>query len=149
MSKRNYPLKGQSEAVAKRALWLAWKASKLGGMGVMQHNPTATADDVWRNALGREDYPHLFLSTDKGPGLLIRADYVFGHMMKLSFRVTSDTILYPDKDSPLNSGYQSWCGRYPTYDALLDAAEKSLRDDAAKEAAEYGVKKNTEDGAQT
>jgi hypothetical protein len=70
-------------------------------------------------------------------------------MMKLSFRVTSDTILYPDNDAPLSSDYQSWCGRYPTYDALLDAAEKSLREDAAREAAEYGAKKNATDGEQT
>jgi len=56
--------------------------------------------------------------------VMVVADYVFGRMMKLGFTWTAGTILVPDSDCKLD--YQAWCGRYPTYRALIEAAITSL-----------------------
>lgn len=115
---------GQTENVAKRAFYLAWKAcgGPL-GLGHLHDNPVATADDVWKNIVGSEDYP--------SDGVLKRAtrgfhtDYVFGRMMKLYIKIEGDSILIED-DPPPTVDYQAWCGVYPTYQSLIEAAAEEL-----------------------
>jgi len=111
----------QPTAVAQEALWLAWQAcGGPSGMGVFQDHPGATKQDVIANVVGQGDYPGKPLSSKKE----INADYVFGRMMKLSFSIAKDGLLYSEY-AP-TPDYQSWCRTYPTYEALFQAAASSL-----------------------
>lgn len=111
--------------VAKEAFWLAWKAcGGPTGMGVFRDNPAATRDSVWRSVSGQEvtDYIHL-----RGEEQRPYGDYVFGRMMKLGMDIKEDGIEI--RDGEPRQDYQSWCGTYKTYAALIEAAIES----AAKE----------------
>ena len=121
--KRTYANKDEVEAVLQEALWLAWNAAGgTSGMGFLQNNPGATKESVWENATGAGDY---FISTSR-PGSL-NADYVFGRMMKLRLEYGDEHIDVPEHEP--RSDYQAWCRKYPTYEALLDAAEKSAEEE--------------------
>lgn len=112
------------EKVAKRAIYLAWKASSVEGMGFLRDNPEATEDDVWK-AANSADYPSDSKNPrTKGNKLIISADYVFGRMMKLLLVVTEDSIEY--RDDVLRIEYESWCDSFNSYPDLLAAAEMSL-----------------------
>jgi len=117
--KRNYSDKTEVESVLKEALWLAWNAAGgTAGMGFLQDNSGATKEDVWKNATGVGDYA---MPTSRAGRL--NADYVFGRMLKLSLDYDDVHIDVPEY--PPRSDYQAWCREYPTYEALVDAAEKS------------------------
>ena len=109
------------EAVVKEMFWLAWQAcGGPFGMGVLQNKPAATKDDVWNNVATSGDYvggPHTRPNEVYG-------DYVFGRMVKLSLTFDTDTIAWNDRK--LDPEYQAWCIKYPTYQALFDAATNSL-----------------------
>lgn len=110
-----------TQQVAKRIVYLAWQAcGGPTGMGFLQDRPNATEEEVWKNAVGRLDYPGEPLNDESR----IYADYVFGRMMKLSVRVAGDKVLLPT-DIPRRD-YQGWCGKYPTYDDLFLASVISL-----------------------
>lgn len=118
MNERKYASKEEALAVAKEAVWLAWQA--VGGpfgWGVLQDNPNAQKEEVWKCAVDRRDY--------NGSGrseTYINCDYVFGRMMKLRFEIWGDKLNVPDF-AP-RGAYQEWCHRYKSFDALFDAAEK-------------------------
>ena len=105
---RIYKNKSEVEKVLQEALWLAWQAAGHPmGMGVLQDNPIATRDDVWKNATGRGDYA---MATSREGDL--HADYVFGRMLKLSLRYDDTRIVVPEQKPTRD--YQSWCGEYRT-----------------------------------
>lgn len=110
------------QEVVKEALWLAWKAGHVMGMGVLQMNPGATKEDVWNHEtmspLGSD-----IVIGGTGPGRL-RADYVFGKMMKLTIEWDSEGVTVPD--SVPRSDYQSWSYKYPTYERLIKEAVNNL-----------------------
>ena len=111
------------EQVAKRAFWLAWQAcgGPL-GMGVFQDRAGVTEEEVWEGARGANDYQGFGAKCSK-PGEST-GDYVFGRMMKLHIEFEDDTV--STRDEAPTRDYQAWCGRYPSYDALIDAAAKDL-----------------------
>jgi len=106
------------QAVAKKMLYLAWRASQCLGMGRLQNNPSADEEGVWACCVQARDYQGSKHKTC-GDGK-VSADYVFGRMMKLNFEYGEDHVTIRDGD--LLPDYQSWCGTYPTYKALVDAA---------------------------
>ena len=113
---RKYGSNEEALEITKEAMWLAWKASQIVGMGIFQDNPTATKDDIVR-------------VTHRGNE--VHADYVFGRMMKTRFRVRDGVL--SSNDYPPRPDYQSWALNYPTFEALLDAAEEVvLRQDNAE-----------------
>ncbi len=114
-----YHCKENTVCVVKKALFLAWKAcgGPL-GMGILQDKPNATEDDVFKNVLGNEDYP----IKSSLPENEIRADYVFGRMMKIRISFDNDNIYYPDIS--LSSAYQSWSKSYNSYEELFKTAEE-------------------------
>ena len=119
---RKYDNQDQAIDVAKRALWLAWQAAGGPlGMSVLRDRPEATEQDVWDNTVSRGDYPGT--STNKTE---IRADYVFGRMLKLYFNMPEDKgIDVPERETQID--YQGWCGKYPSYSVLFDNAEEQLK----------------------
>lgn len=111
------------EAVAKRAMWLAWQAcgGPL-GMGFLHDRPNATEDEVWVGARGAADYEGSVVKQSQAGEA--HADYVFGRMMKLSLEYTEDTISF--RDEAPTQGYQAWCGVFPSYMSLIEAAAHDL-----------------------
>jgi hypothetical protein len=131
---------GNPEAVARRALFLAWQAcDNTHGMGWLQDTPGTTEGMVWENVFAGPtggDYGPMVGVTvvnPNRPGSFI-ADYVFGRMMKL--RLQWDAIAVTVPDSTPRRDYQAWCGQYPTYDALIEAAVASLATPAIPSVAE-------------
>ena len=121
MSERWYADEKEAEAVGKEALWLAWQAAGgPHGMGVLRDRPTATKEEVWKNAKGAEDYP-VNLRQDTNH---IYADYVFGRMLKFGFKIQGPLLIITDGLEP-RIDYQSWSGKYKTFAALFDAAEQA------------------------
>ena len=119
MKTRTYTNKEEVQSVLKEALWLAWNAvGGPTGMGIFQDLPQATKEAVWQNVTGVGDYPSY--TSRLGD---LRADYVFGRMMKLNLSYGDKFIKEPVGKPTLS--YQGWCGTYKTYADLLDAAEKS------------------------
>lgn len=104
--------------VAKEAFWLAWQAcGGTSGLGFLQDRPSITKEDVWKNVQTSGDYAGNDTIPSRPYG-----DYVFGRMMKMGFEIGKDYIEF--RDCNLDPAYESWCGTYPTYDALLSAAMK-------------------------
>jgi len=111
-----------AEEVVKEMFWLAWQAcSGPLGMGILQNNPEAGRDDVWKNVQTSGDYVGSLL--DSRPGRAY-GDYVFGRMMKVGAEYGSDWIEL--REEAPRPDYQAWCLTYPTYGALYDAAVASL-----------------------
>lgn len=115
-------------ALAKRVFYLAWKASRVVGSGVLQDQGDKTEEEVWGCIGGREDYASVSVEI-MGKQKLERgidADYVFGRMVKLGVRVENEVLRIMSGGSDPQPDYQSWCGSYPTYEALLQAARNDL-----------------------
>ena len=109
--------------IAKEALWLDWQScGSPWGMGVLQDNPEANKEAVWGNAYNKGDYPGGRLGLREESK--VDADYVFGRMMKLCFKVTEDSINIPEDECQID--YQSWCKDYKTYKALFTAASRNI-----------------------
>ena len=107
------PLPGAQ--VAKRLLWLAYQASGARGLGFLHVTDKVTEDVLWSEqwqdgiAKGRVD-----------------ADYLHGRMVKLwGFSFGKNSVTFNDEQAP-RGDYQSWCGAYPTNEALVRAAMESL-----------------------
>ncbi len=120
------PVPGNPVNVVRRAFWLAFQASSPLGMGFLhtQAANAATESDVWAQ-----------VETDEWTGQRRESpygDYVFGRMMKTGLKYTSDEVLVTD--NPPRHDYQSWCRHYPTYEALVEAAVKSLESEKLKHA---------------
>ena len=108
------------QEVAKEAFWLAWQAcgGPL-GMGWLQNNPNANKEAVWQNVSEEGDYQGRFNNDANKP----YADYVFGRMMKVGFTIGSDFVEF--REETPHPDYQAWCRKYPTYQALVEAAIKN------------------------
>lgn len=127
---RKYTDHAEAVTVAKEALWLAWEAAGgPAGMGWLKNNPGADKEAVWKNASTMGDY----FPEGKKDAIKegrVNADYVFGRMLKLRFGINGNSLDVPDYEPRYD--YQAWCGKYPTYAALFDAAElEALKKQAA------------------
>jgi hypothetical protein len=126
MMERKYGSNDEALAVAKEALWLAWNAAGgPSGMGIFRNNPDASKEQVWENAYNMGDYS----GRDPMEPSRVNADYVFGRMLKLRFRINGNVLDVPDHDP--RGDYQGWCYQYKTYAALFDAAETEVLKKAA------------------
>src|SRR6266446_1478173 len=97
------------------------------GMGILQSHDRATKEEVLANVQDKGDYPK---GANEIPGFADKpgemyGDYVFGRMMKLGLQWGKDFVEF--RDSVPRPDYQSWCRKYPTYEALIQAAIESLR----------------------
>lgn len=124
---RNYSNNEEALTVAKRALYLAWVAAGgPQGAGFLQDRGEQPEENVWKQAYDMGDYSGRHPGMESGS---VNADYVFGRMLKLRFSIKGKTIHHSDNECRRN--YQSWCGTYPTYKALFDAAETEALKKAA------------------
>lgn len=105
--------------VAKRAMFLAYKASSVVGLGILQAQDDVTEEEVWNVT---EPLPQKQRKIACG-------DYIYGRMTKLSMELKDDSVLVPDTDP--QPSYESWCHKYPTYKALIDAAVLELSTETA------------------
>lgn len=122
---RTYGSHEEAMSVAKEAMWLAYQASGVRGLGVLQDKPDATKEEILKQTCRprseyavKNDLPHE-----------VSADYVFGRMVKTIFRVKDKTVSF-ESGTP-RGDYQSWAYTYRTYDALMDAAESEVLKQAA------------------
>lgn len=108
--------------VVKEMFWLAYQASFVVGMGLLQKRNDVTKEQVFDNLVNSADYPrrHNFAKD------YYYADYVFGRMMKLGLTVEEGAISIKIED--VDPEYQSWGQKYPTYEALFLAANKNIND---------------------
>lgn len=90
-------------------------------MGFLQdRGPEQTEEQVWDHAYKNRDYA----GGHDGPANQCRCDYVMGRMMKMNVIFGSNFIEM--SDAPPRSDYQSWCRKYKTAQALIDAAVASM-----------------------
>lgn len=113
--------------IAKRMVYLAWKASSVHGFGAFQDQGDKSEEAVWEGAVGQRDYP---MKRPDVPGE-VHCDYVFGRMMKWACYWEDGTITVPDID--FRSDYQSFKHKYPDNMTLAAEAIKSLGSDAVIE----------------
>ena len=125
---RKYGSNEEALAVAKEAMWLAWKASGVVGLGVLQDKPDAQKEAV----IAQTFYPQSEYAKANGLPLEGSSDYVFGRMMKTHFRIKDNVVSY--SGGAPRGDYQSWAWTYRTYDALMDAAETAVIASAEKAA---------------
>jgi hypothetical protein len=118
-------------SVVKRAVFLAYEASLVLGTSVMCAPGGQTEEDVWNNICSAGDYPPGMTSKVRNKKGNVYVDYVFGRMMKLGFRW--DETMVEIKENVLKKDYQPWCETYPTFQHLIDAAIKSLCEEAGAE----------------
>ncbi len=109
--------------VASRALFLAYNASNVMGMGAFQAQDNKLESEVFDNVIHKRDYPGRSETPDL-TNCRLYADYVFGRMMKLVINVNNSTLEFSDDKPRLD--YQSWGSKYKSYDKLFKAAMKEL-----------------------
>jgi hypothetical protein len=106
------------ERIALRMQWLAYQASRPVGLGFLHFNADKTEDDI-----------KPFVSTTNWDGVTgWHSDYIFGRMMKCSACFRGDQLAEVAPHNQPHPDYQSWAGKYPTYQALYDAALESLKE---------------------
>jgi hypothetical protein len=110
----------EPETFIKRAFYLAWQAcgGPL-GMGVLQDNPKAVEEDIWKNVNISGDYPTHHNKPNEYYG-----DYVFGRMMKWGCRVENGVISLRNEE--FDRSYNSFAHKYKDTKSLLDATAESL-----------------------
>ena len=108
---------GMGVALAKRILFLAYTASGVFGMGMLQARSKVTEEDVWGPA------PDYALDFNTKPGSKY-CDYCFGRMMKFGVEYTDDSVTVNNTTPRLD--YQSWARVYPSVEELLIAAQLDL-----------------------
>lgn len=102
------------EQKIKRALWLAFNASKAVGMGFLHMEASL-----------QQTEDSLFEACRTPEKLTVYTDYCFGRMMKTSFEIDENDNLVINPEEP-RWGYQSWADTYPTASLLIEAVYKSL-----------------------
>ena len=118
--------------VVKRAMFLAWQAcgGALGNGIFQDRGPGMTEAQVWEQLVEKGDYSggNAFgqRNTDEADQGDVYGDYVFGRMMKVGYSWSDGDRINYYHDDKLTLDYQAWCGRYPTHQALLDAAAGEL-----------------------
>lgn len=100
----------EAERVKAKALLLAYQASIPMGMGFLHYKENAEKDAE-------------MLAEYITPGEDLYADYVVGRMVKLTIRQPEPDML-DIRDAPPHPEYQSWVVKYPTYEALIEAARQ-------------------------
>ena len=110
------------EAFAKRMFRLAWDKSCMIGSGFLQDRGELSEDEVWGIMRGAEDYQGADCKKPKSGE--VDADYVSGRMMKLHYSFAENSISCQPRE--WRHDYQSFCGAYKDFGALIDAAAKSL-----------------------
>lgn len=110
----------QVQPVVSKFFYLAWKASFVVGMGILQDRPNATEQEVFIHIIRSADYA----MPVHGVNNRTSADYVFGRMMKLDISVSRNGEDYDLEvsDSPANPSYNSWAGTFSNPAAILSAA---------------------------
>ena len=98
------------QMIAKRMLFLAYQSALVVGMGQFQARDGVTEEEVWASAAVNDNR--------------VYSDYCFGRMMKFRVSITANNVQFDEGE--LHHDYQSWCGKYSTYQELYDAAIKSL-----------------------
>lgn len=107
-----------ADVLVKKILYLAWKASSVFGMGILQDKgPNQNVNDVWNSTCNRDDYSGMKINK---PGE-IYSDYVMGRMMKLRLEWNKESITISED---WRDDYQSFCNTYKTPQELFDAALK-------------------------
>ena len=110
--------------LVRHAFFLAYNACPgAGGMGVFQARNNVTEEHVWNNVITRGDYPSGF-GNDRPERPY--GDYVFGRMMKLGCEFNEKEGTVTISDSEPRWDYQSWCGKFKTYEFLFVAAAMEL-----------------------
>ena len=106
-------MKPDPHQLAKRALWLAFKASSSAGMGILHaRQASQQTEDSLFDAHKRSESS-------------VYADYAFGRMMKTDIKVDEDGNLDIHPEKPRHD-YQSWASTYPTSKDLIEATIKSF-----------------------
>lgn len=100
----------ESELIAKRALWLAYEASPVIGMGIFSARDDMDEQKFWDAVAPKNNRAYV--------------DYGFGRMMKIGLRWDEKGV-HADGGDP-RPDYQGWSVVYPTYAALITAALESL-----------------------
>jgi hypothetical protein len=114
----------EMEKFTLRMFYLAWKASQVVGMGVLQDCGNQSEEEVWKRIHNRADYPGSAIFAPKNG---IVADYVFGRMMKLYVKIdTKENTVECNSGDNWRIDYQSFCGKYPTFKHLVDATIQSF-----------------------
>lgn len=113
-------------AVVKRMVYLAWKASRVAGLGVFQdRGPDQTEEQIWASMYGRTDYPGgNALSQANKPGD-VYADYVHGRCMKLGLSWGDGKVSVRPTYGWRND-CQTFRHAYPAPQSLFDAAVAEL-----------------------
>lgn len=124
----------ENERLARRIGYLAYQASQVVGMGALHARDGATEEEFWSALRGEvnvkaEVFSNVAPMPEANPTGSVYCDYVMGRMMKLSIAWNESGVT--TSTSQPRPDYQSWCRKYPTYDALEQAAIASLRDGAA------------------
>ncbi|MGV8151871.1 MAG: hypothetical protein ACP5OG_02225 [Candidatus Nanoarchaeia archaeon] len=120
--------------IVKKMFYLAWNACRTPkGMGILQDNPCASEEDVWKNICNSEDYngmgKNCNVSLNQTGQNMVHADYVFGRMMKLtlSWNSKDNTIkLQEATENYPNLDYQAWCKVFTSEKELYESALKVL-----------------------
>jgi hypothetical protein len=112
----------QGQKLLKRMLFLAYNASKVIGLGILQARPHMSETEL------AEAY--------FSDGRRLSADYAFGRMMKMYANLVSvvDGVSAQTNVSTPRLDYQSWCSIYPTWEALVEAAKVSLEKEQRSDA---------------
>jgi hypothetical protein len=110
--------------VASRALFIAYNASLVFGMGAFKAQENKTENEVFNNVITKGDYPGKLQSIPDMSNCHLYADYVYGRMMKLKMTIVNNTIQFYD-DKP-KIGFQSWATTYKSYNKLFKLAMKEL-----------------------
>jgi hypothetical protein len=109
------------EDFVKRMLFRAWEFSDVVGMGALQdRGPNMTENHIYENVVNMSDYPYKI-----GRPNHINADYVFGRMMKLRFKIEND-ILETNNDNDYRLDYQSFYLKYPNFRSLVNAIAEEM-----------------------
>lgn len=106
-------MKPTPHQLVKRALWLAFQASRAVGMGFIHATQASQATE------------DSFFEKHKRSETSAYADYGLGRMMKIDIEADDEgnLIIRPET---LRYDYQSWVSTYPTAKALIKATIKSF-----------------------
>ncbi len=115
------------EAIARRIIYLAWKASRCQGMGFHQDRGDMTEMELFNRTGEHVQPPEKDTWQQKQwgePVLRYSTDYVFGRMMKLNVYVGTTKL---GMTSDFRIDYQSFAGKYKTAQELAEAAIASMK----------------------
>lgn len=124
------------ELLARKMVWLAYKASNPVGLGNLQYREDITEETLWNSAdVAKLTKAEPISSWTERIGILcgkgrpsttcVSCDYVFGRMVKLKFSFTDSDVAI-DYDQTVSCDYQSWASSYQSIQQLRHAAIHEL-----------------------